>query len=368
MAIRYHHPPTSLLPHPPTSFLPNLRPRFHHLLFETRVSDCQRSFLFRAHFCVKRASKQRRLVLLDLALLMLAGGDDVGELCTICYTCTRAELDAAASLGTLDCCEHFFCADCIRPWLSTRSSTCPICRQQVRRLSVIGDGVEVRRCQLTCSPFCRCTPARSPRHSFLLHAMETVAHTSIPSTSLHLCGGGVAQVSATTVSRVDQHRTAGGDEYASVASSSEQPLLLSASSETDFVASDDDRGHLLPAGRREPNWGIPLNGRALQCHLAHACVYAAPGKTRPRLLHFSRAPRARMHRLRYSRATVHHPEDDPRTTRGRPLSGRPGGQTGGRAQGRVAEATPSLTATIAQVARVTYCVARVTYCVKVPRD
>ena len=163
--------------------------------------------------------------------------------------------------------------------------------------------------------------------------MQTVAHTSIQLEVFDLRGGGVVQVSATAVARVDQHRTAGGDEYASVASSSEQPLLLSANSETDFVASDDDAGHLHPAGRREPNWGIPLNGRELLCDLAHACVYAAPGKTRPRPLHFSRAHRARMHRSRYSRATVHHPEDDPRTTRGRPLSGRPGGQTGGRSKG-----------------------------------
>ena len=66
------------------------------------------------------------------------------ELCVICGVCDRDELDAAGSLGTLDGCEHWFCADCILPWLTTRSSTCPVCRQEATALSVLEDGREVR--------------------------------------------------------------------------------------------------------------------------------------------------------------------------------------------------------------------------------
>ena len=66
---------------------------------------------------------------------MAEQGDDE-DLCAICSVATRGELEAAGVLGVLSCCDHWYCADCILPWLTTRSSTCPTCRQQVDWMAV----------------------------------------------------------------------------------------------------------------------------------------------------------------------------------------------------------------------------------------
>ena len=73
---------------------------------------------------------------------MAEQGDDE-DLCAICSVATRGELEAAGVLGVLSCCDHWYCADCILPWLTTRSSTCPTCRQQVDWMAVHASGHEV---------------------------------------------------------------------------------------------------------------------------------------------------------------------------------------------------------------------------------
>ena len=65
------------------------------------------------------------------------------DLCAICNVATRGELEAAGGLGVLSCCDHWYCADCILPWLMRRSSTCPTCRQQVDWMAVHDNGHEV---------------------------------------------------------------------------------------------------------------------------------------------------------------------------------------------------------------------------------
>ena len=65
------------------------------------------------------------------------------DLCAICNVATRGELEAAGGLGVLSCCDHWYCADCILPWLTRCSSACPTCRQQVDWMAVHDNGHEV---------------------------------------------------------------------------------------------------------------------------------------------------------------------------------------------------------------------------------
>ena len=86
------------------------------------------------------------------------------------------------------------------------------------------------------------------------------------------------QVLRTPIERLDQRRTAGGDEYASIADDtmSMSDALVASGSDTDFVAASGDDEEALPHAAQAPNWGIPLNGRecrpAPSIHAILACA------------------------------------------------------------------------------------------------
>ena len=75
----------------------------------------------------------------------MAGQGNEEDVCAICSAATRDELEAAGGLGVLSCCDHWYCADCILPWLTRRSSTCPTCRQQVDWMAAVAAGYRPRR-------------------------------------------------------------------------------------------------------------------------------------------------------------------------------------------------------------------------------
>ena len=92
----------------------------------------------------------------------------------------------------------------------------------------------------------------------MLSAYRGAAVLAVSTAVLHM-----TQVRRTPIVRLDQHRTAGDDEYADYAS----PHVLS--DMTDFVQSDvevDDalpvhgRGHGVPPAELHANWGVPRYG------------------------------------------------------------------------------------------------------------
>lgn len=57
--------------------------------------------------------------------------------CSIC-------LDTIKTLGRLDCCDHYFCYDCIYKW-SQSSNTCPLCKKRFAAISKIKPPTKKRR-------------------------------------------------------------------------------------------------------------------------------------------------------------------------------------------------------------------------------
>ena len=64
------------------------------------------------------------------------------DVCPICHDVLLSDCNRDGRLGTLDCCEHRFCFDCIRTWTTTSAATCPMCTRTasaVTRCSESGD-------------------------------------------------------------------------------------------------------------------------------------------------------------------------------------------------------------------------------------
>jgi hypothetical protein len=57
--------------------------------------------------------------------------------CDICKSAEAPDSDTSASIFQLQICRHIFHEVCIRTWLATGSSTCPMCRTVLVELSVV---------------------------------------------------------------------------------------------------------------------------------------------------------------------------------------------------------------------------------------